>query len=175
MLRAFLTFTDWTARIAETIAMVLLYGFCALMLAEVFSRGFLHKSLPFSWEYAGFAMAGVFLLGLGPALLHGKQVRVTLLLAKGSGRFRRGVDIVATIAALILALFLLDAFWTVFHTSLERGVRQSSYMNTPLAIPQALAVVGAGEFVLAVLARLVRLLINEAPEVPADETELSLD
>lgn len=166
MVRAFLKFTDWTARICETVAMVLLYAFCILMLAEVFSRGFLARSLPFSWEYSAFAMCGVFLLGFGPSLLRGTQVRVTLLLTRP--RLQRGVDIAATLVALVLAVLLFEAFFTVFMTSLERGLRQSSYMNTPLAIPQALAVLGAGEFILAIAARLVRLLIGEAPELSKD-------
>ncbi|AMM85738.1 hypothetical protein AZF01_16405 [Martelella sp. AD-3] len=169
MVRAFLIFTDWTARIAQTVAMALLYCFCAMMLAEVFSRGFLSRSLAFSWEYSAFAMCGVFLLGLGPALQHGTQVRVSLLLSRGP-RFSRVVDIAATLVGLVLACLLLEAFWTVFHASFTRGLRQSSYMNTPLAIPQALAVAGAVEFVLAMAARLLRLLLGLEPELER-ETE----
>lgn len=165
MIRAFLSFTDWTARISETIAMILLYVFCAMMLGEVFSRGFLNRSLAFSWEYSAFAMAGVILLGLGPALRHGKQVRVTLLLTRGGTKFTRGVEIIATVAGIILGAFLLEAFWTTFFTSLERGLRQPSYMNTPLAIPQSIAVIGAVEFFLALVARLVRLVLGEEPDV----------
>lgn len=163
MVRAFLTFTDRTARIAETVAMVLLYGFCALMLAEVFSRGFLKTSLAFSWEYSAFAMCGVFLLGFGPALRHGTHVRVGFLLTRPAlGRF---VDIAATAAGLIFAVLMFEAFFTVFLTSLEKGLRQSSYMATPLAIPQAIAVLGAGEFVLALAARLLRLVTGAAPDL----------
>lgn len=165
MIRAFLLFTDWTARISEFVATVLLYAFCAMMLGEVFSRGFLNQSLAFSWEYSGFAMAGVFLLGLGPALRHGKQVRVTLLLSRGGPEFNRSIEIIATVVAIVLAVFMLEAFWTTFLTSFERGLRQPSYMNTPLAIPQSLAVAGAVEFVLALMARLVRLIIREEPEL----------
>ncbi|MBB4120909.1 TRAP transporter small permease subunit [Martelella radicis] len=169
MVRAFLTFTDFTARIAQAVAMVLLYCFCAMMLAEVFSRGFLARSLAFSWEYSAFAMCGVFLLGLGPALQHGTQVRVSLLLSRGP-RFARIVDIVATLIGLVLACLLLEAFWSVFQASFTRGLRQSSYMNTPLAIPQAVAVAGAVEFVLAMAARLLRLSLGMAPELER-ETE----
>ncbi|WP_319518716.1 TRAP transporter small permease [uncultured Martelella sp.] len=170
MVRAFLILTDWTARISQFVAMLLLYGFCAMMLAEVFSRSFLSRSLAFSWEYSAFAMGGVFLLGLGPALQHGTQVRVTLLLSRGP-RFRRVVDIAATLVGLVLACLLLRAFWNIFHTSFSGGLRQSSYVNTPLAIPQAVAVVGAGEFVLAMAARLVRLALNMAPETGREHAD----
>nr|WP_272213789.1 TRAP transporter small permease [Marinicella sp. W31]MDC2879740.1 TRAP transporter small permease [Marinicella sp. W31] len=164
MVRAFLTFTDWTARIAQTFAMILLYCFCAMMLAEIVSRGFLSRSLAFSWEYSAFAMCGVFLLGLGPSLQHGTQVRVTLLLSRGP-KVTRAVDIAATLCGLILACLMFEAFWSVFQASLSRGLRQSSYMNTPLAIPQAVAVIGAGEFVLALMSRLLRLVFGMEPEI----------
>ena len=166
MIRAFLTFTDRTARVCETVAMVLLYGFCALMLAEIFSRGFLRTSLAFSWEYSAFAMCGVFLLGFGPALRHGTQVRVGFLVARPViGRY---ADIAATLVGLVFAALMFEAFFTVFQSSLTKGLRQSSYIATPLAIPQALAVIGAAEFILALLARLLRLLIDAPPELPRE-------
>ncbi|WP_176084420.1 TRAP transporter small permease [Martelella sp. HB161492] len=171
MRNRFLIFTDWTARIAETMAMILLYGFCALMLAEVISRAVVHTSLAVSWEYSAFAMAAVILLGLGPSLRHGKQVRVSLLLARGGPGFRIGVEIFATLVGIALALLMLNAFWSVFYTSLVRGVRQSSYVNTPLAIPQFFAVIGALEFVLALVARLVRLVSGLEPDLIEKEED----
>ncbi|WP_181409862.1 TRAP transporter small permease subunit [Martelella alba] len=171
MRNRFLIFTDWTARIAETVAMILLYGFCTLMLAEVISRAVVHTSLAVSWEYSAFAMAAVILLGLGPSLRHGKQVRVSLLLSRGAPRLRTGVEIFSTLIGIALAILMLNAFWSVFHTSLVRGIRQASYVNTPLAIPQFFAVVGAGEFVLALLARLVRLMSGLAPDLIENEED----
>ena len=164
MVRKFLAFSDLTSALAERLATLLLFGFCALMLAEIVSRGFLETSLAVSWEYSAYAMAGVFLLGAGPALRHGTQVRVSILLDAAGGRWRRPVDIAATVAALILALLLLSSLWTLFATSLERGTRETSFVATPLAIPQALAPLGAAQLCLDLAARLVRLFISEPTE-----------
>ncbi|QDL94924.1 TRAP transporter small permease (plasmid) [Paroceanicella profunda] len=172
MIRRFLSFTDITSRAAEALAVLLLFAFCLLMLAEVFSRGFLATSLPFSWEYAAFAMGGTFLLGLGPALRHGTQVRVSLVLDRGGPRWRRGLDLAATAAALGLGVLVFLALFSVFQTSLARGLRAASYMATPLAVPQFIALLGAGQFVLALAARLLRLMLGEPTELPRPDEDL---
>jgi TRAP-type C4-dicarboxylate transport system permease small subunit len=166
MLRGFLKFSDTTSWLAETLAVLLLYGFCLLMLAEVVSRGFLSSSLALSWEYSAFAMAGVFLLGAGPALRRGSHVRVTMVQGMLGPRGQRTLNIAATFIGIVLAVLLLATFWSLFVNSWTRGLRQSSYTNTPLIYPQALAVLGAAQFVLDLCARAVRLCLDLAPEQP---------
>lgn len=164
MLRGFLKFSDATSWLAETLAVVLLYGFCLLMVAEVFSRGFLSMSLAMSWEYSSFAMAGVFLLGAGPALRRGSHVKVTLIQGMLGPRGQRSLNIAATFVGIALAILLLSIFWSLFANSWMRGLRQSSHTSTPLIYPQALAVLGAAQFVLDLCARAVRLWLDLPPE-----------
>lgn len=166
MLRGFLKFTDTTSWLAETLAVLLLYGFCGVMLAEVFSRSFLNTSLPMSWEYSAFAMAAVFLLGAGPALRHGTHVRVTLLQGMMGVQGRRWLDIAATLMALMLACLLLAAFWSYFADAWTKGLRQSSHTNTPLIYPLGVALLGAAQFVLDLMARVLRLVQNQPAEFP---------
>ena len=166
MLRGFLKFSDTTSWLAETLAVILLYGFCLLMLAEVFSRGFLSTSLALSWEYSAFAMAGVFLLGAGPALRRGSHVRVALVQGMLGPRGQRALNIAATFVGIALAILLLVIFWSMFANSWTRGLRQPSYTNTPLIYPQGLAVLGAAQFVLDLVARAIRLCLHLPPEQP---------
>jgi TRAP-type C4-dicarboxylate transport system permease small subunit len=111
-------------------------------------------------------MAGVFLLGAGPALRRGSHVRVTMVQGMLGPRGQRTLNIAATFIGIVLAVLLLATFWSLFVNSWTRGLRQSSYTNTPLIYPQALAVLGAAQFVLDLCARAVRLCLDLAPEQP---------
>lgn len=166
MLRGYLALSDRTSKAAEFLAVILLYGFCGLMLAEVFARGFVGTSLAMSWEFSAFAMAGVFLLGLGPALRHGAHVRVTLLQGILPEKGKRAMEILATLCAIICAGVLFWIFLQLFMNSWTKDLRQSSYTATPLIWPHGLAVLGAGQFVLDLVARLIRILTNEPCEQP---------
>ncbi len=171
MLHGFLKFSDTTSWLAETLASILLYGFCLLMLAEVFSRGFLATSLAVSWEFSSFAMAGVFLLGAGPALRRGSHVRVTLAQGFLGPQGQRWLNIAATVVGIALALLVLISFWSLFANSWARGLRQSSYTNTPLIYPQALAVLSAAQLVLDLCARTIRLWLDLPAEQPLAKEE----
>jgi len=166
MLRGYLAFSDRTSRAAETLAVLLLYGFCALMLAEVFARGFLGTSLAMSWEFSAFAMAGVFLLGAGPAMRHGAHVRVTLVQGMLPPRGQRVLEVVAVLGAIACAALLCWIFTSLFLNSWAKDLRQSSYTATPLIWPHGLAMLGSAQFVLDLVARLIRTLLNEPSEQP---------
>lgn len=166
MLRAFLAFSDKTSSAAETLAVILLYGFCGLMLAEVFARGFVGTSLAMSWEFSAFGMAGVFLLGLGPAMRRGAHVRVTLVQGMLPPKGKRLLEIIAILGAVICAAVFFWIFLQLFLNSWVKDLRQSSYTATPLIWPHGLAVLGSAQFVLDLVARLIRTLLNEPSEQP---------
>lgn len=166
MLRAFLALTDKSSSAAESLAVILLYGFCGLMLAEVFARGFVGTSLAMSWEFSAFAMAGVFLLGLGPAMRHGSHVRVTLVHGMLPTKGKNILEIIAILGAIISAALLFWIFLQLFINSWVKDLRQSSYTATPLIWPHGLAVLGSAQFVLDLTARLIRTLLNEPSEQP---------
>lgn len=166
MLRGYLAFSDRTSWAAETLAVILLYGFCGLMLAEVFARGFIGTSLAMSWEFSAFGMAGVFLLGLGPAIRRGAHVRVTLVHGLLPSKGKRVLEVIATLAAIACAVVLFWIFLQLFLNSWTKGLRQSSYTATPLVWPHGLAVLGATQFVLDLVARLIHTLLNEPSEQP---------
>ncbi len=137
--------------------MLLLYGFGALMLAEVFARGFLSHSLPYSWEYSAFAMASVFALASGRALRTATHVRVSLILEASPPTLRRWIDGAANCAALVIVALIIAALFNAFSTSYERGLVSASVVRTPLAIPQGVLLIGAIQLWFDMLARMIRL------------------
>ncbi len=169
----FLRFTDMTSRLCEGMAVVLLFGFAALMLAEVVKRGFVGGSLAFSWEISTYAMAAMFFLAAGRTLRTGRHVRVSLLLEASGPKTRRVIDLLATLAGLILAIVILVALFNLASASWSRGLRSATYTATPLAWPQALMAVGALQFSLDLCARLIRLVRGQAAQETAIE-ELDL-
>lgn len=173
----FLNLIDRSSRLLEGVAVVMLFGFGALMLGEVFARGFLSQSLPFSWEYSTFAMAGVFLLASGRAIRTATHVRVSLVLEAAPPRIARTMDALANVMALVIVAGLVAALHDAFSTSLERGLVSATIVATPLAVPQGIILVGAVQLWFDLLARLIRLMTGRAvddreadavPEEPLD-------
>lgn len=161
---AFLNLIDRSSRLLEGVAVFMLFGFGALMLGEVFARGLLSQSLPFSWEYSTFAMAGVFLLASGRAIRTATHVRVSLVLEAAPASVARVVDILANIAGLIIVAVLVAALYNAFSTSLARGLVSATIVATPLAIPQGIILIGAVQLWFDLLARLIRLMSDRPAE-----------
>lgn len=160
----FLACIDRSSRWLEGMAVLLLFAYCGLMLAEVVARGFIGKSLPYSWEYSAFAMAAIFLLASGSAIRTAVHVRVSLLLEVLPEKYSRVFDILANVIALVVVGFIVVAIYNAFSTSLDRGLVSPSIVKTPLAIPQALLLLGAVQLWFDLLARGIRLATGRVHE-----------
>lgn len=159
----FLTLIDRLSRLAETIAVALIFGYCALMLAEVVARA-QARSFSFTWEFSQYAMAAVFALAAGPAVRTGVHVRISLLSEKLPARGARVLDGAANLAALAIVALLVGAMWTKTATSFERGTLATSVTRTPLWIPQVFVLWGFAQLWLDLLARLIRLWTGQVHE-----------
>jgi len=152
----FLSFIDRLSRLAETLAVALIFGYCALMLAEVVARA-QARSFSFTWEFSQYAMAAVFALAAGPAVRTAVHVRISLVSDKLPPRAARGMDGAANLVALVIVALLVGAMWTKTATSFERGTLATSVTKTPLWIPQVFVLWGVAQLWLDLLARLIRL------------------
>ena len=159
----FLNTVDRSSRLLEGFAVLLLFGFCGLMLAEVVARGFFGQSLAYSWEFSAFAMASVFLLASGRAIRTATHVRVSLILEAVPLRMRLVLDILANGIALIIVALIGFALFNALSTSFDRGLVSPTIVSTPLYIPQAVLVLGALQLWFDFLARLIRLLTGREP------------
>lgn len=157
---------------AETAAIIILYGIAILMLSETVARSAFDRSIPFSWEYSAYGMAAAFFLGAGNALRVGAHIRVTFMQAVIPKHYAKALDIAATAGGTLLTAIITVALYLLVQRSLFRGMVSNTVMQTPLAIPQAIVFLGALLLLLAFMARLIRLLTGQQPELrlSADET-----
>lgn len=146
---------DRLSRLAETVAVLLIFGYCGLMLAEVFARS-QASSFSFSWEYSQYAMAAIFALAAGPAMRSGVHVRITLLSELLPSQAARMVDLLANLVALCIVTLIVWAMWEKTGRSLERNILATTVTKTPLWIPQLLVLWGFTQLWLDCAARMIR-------------------
>ncbi|MFT4728348.1 MAG: TRAP-type C4-dicarboxylate transport system permease small subunit [Granulosicoccus sp.] len=147
-----LTLVDRLSRFTESVAVLLIFGYCALMLAEVLARA-QARSLSFTWEYSQYAMAAIFALASGPAIRSGVHVRISLLSDHLPARAARYLDVLATLAALCVVTLIVWAMWVKVGKSIDRNIVATSITKTPLWIPQSLVLWGFAQLWLDCLAR----------------------
>lgn len=137
-----------------------------LILADIASGLATRESLTFVWEYAAFLMAAAFFLGLGYTLRTGGHVRVSLVAEQLPPKGAWLLDIAATAVAIWFSGFISYAMIQFAWASYAGGSVSFTATATPLAIPQSVVAFGAVLLTLQLVARLVRLLIGEAPDAP---------
>lgn len=170
----FLTLIDRLSRLAELAAVVLIFGYCALMLVEVVARA-QAKSFSFTWEYSQYAMASVFALASGPAIRSAVHVRITLVSDKLPPGVAKWMDVLANLVALVIVAGIISAMWGKTTTSLERNILATSVSKTPLWAPQAIVLWGFTQLWLDLLARLIRRIANQQFEWSgADKEQLDV-
>jgi TRAP-type C4-dicarboxylate transport system permease small subunit len=123
------------------LAALAMVGVLAMVLLSIVSRqvGF---HVPGTDAYAGYAMAACGFLALAHTLKRNEHIRVTLLLGHLKGGARRGLEIWALSAGVVLAA--LFAFYSVRLAWVSRAINDISTGNdaTPLWIPQLAMALG---------------------------------
>jgi len=159
----FLTLIDRLSRLAEVVAVALIFGYCALMLAEVVARA-QARSFSFTWEYSQYAMAAVFALASGPAIRTAVHVRISLVSERLPLSAAKWMDVLANLAALVIVAAIFGAMWTKVLASYDRNILATSVSKTPLWIPQVFVLWGFGQLWLDLFARFIRRLTNQRCE-----------
>lgn len=166
----FLNINDRLSRLAETLAVALIFGYCALMLAEVVARA-QARSFSFTWEFSQYAMAAIFALAAGPAIRTAVHVRISLLSEKLPVRAQKWLDVLANLVALAIVTLIVSAIWTKVSTSYDRNILATSVTKSPLWIPQAFVFWGMAQLWLDLLARLIRRITDRAYEWRSDDVD----
>jgi len=174
-MRAFLSLIDASCRWAAAVAAVLVVGIAVLIISEVVARSVFGASLSFAWEYAVYFFASAVFLGAGYTMRTGGHVRVALLRGLLPEGGQRLMEIVATAIGTGLAGFLAFALIQFAHRSFSRGSTSPTIEATPLVIPQGVLALGATLLALQMLARLIRLLMNEPPEDDAARDNFTVE
>jgi TRAP-type C4-dicarboxylate transport system permease small subunit len=139
---------------AGHLAALFLVGTLVMVLIGIVGR-FAGFHLPGTDAYAGYCMAASGFLALAHTLKRGEHIRVTLLLERASPAARRGLELWALAAGVVLAA--LFAFFSVrlAWQSFDFNDVSTASDATPLWIPQITMAVGTLVLLVALLDELL--------------------
>lgn len=172
MLGRALRFVDFLCRASAWVAAALLAMVAVLGMAEILSRWWFNYSIPIAFEYSSYALAFIMFGGSAWALRQRGHIRVNLIMQVLGPGARRVADLIATLFALGVSLYLSYALILFTSRTFARDSVSFFPSQTPLGWPQLALTVGACLISLALLARLLRILIKEPAE--AEESRDSL-
>jgi TRAP-type C4-dicarboxylate transport system permease small subunit len=126
---------------AAALAALAMVGLLVMVLLSILGRQ-LAFNIPGVDAYAGYLMAAAGFLALAHTLKRGEHIRVTLLIGRLDGRWRRGMELWSLGAAAMLAGLL--AWYSIRLAWQSHSFHDISTSNdaTPLWIPQLSMAVG---------------------------------
>lgn len=126
---------------AAALAALLMVGLLGMVLLSIVSRQ-LHFHVPGTDAYAGYLMAASGFLALAHTLKRGEHIRVTLILAALTGRWKKGLELWALgFATALTAMFAYYCCRLAWQSHVFHDISTSSDA-TPLWIPQVGMAVG---------------------------------
>ena len=111
-------------------------------------------------EISGYMLALAATWGFAYTLRTDAHVRVDVLFPYMARRVRAAVDFLALVLMALFASVISWKIWTLVADSLEADIRSSTYMLTPLYIPQGILGVGFSLLALAALVSAVATLVG---------------
>lgn len=135
-----------------------------MLILEVFTVNLISWSQPWSVEYGGYLLAATLFSGSGWTLRNGGHIRVSILTERLGDAARRWLDLACTTFALGVAGFMAWSSVIFAMRTFERGSVSFYPTATPLVFPQSLLAASLVILALGLVARLIRLVLNEAPE-----------
>lgn len=139
---------------AAALAALFLVGLLGMVLLSIVSRQ-LNFHVPGTDAYAGYLMAASGFLALAHTLKRGEHIRVTLILAALTGRWKKGLELWALAFATVLtAMFAYYSCRLAWQSRLFHDISTASDA-TPLWIPQIAMALGTVILAIAFLDELV--------------------
>lgn len=136
-----------------------------ILIAEVAVTTFLDWSQPWAIEFSIYLQALILFCGSGWALRQGGHIRVAILLQALPAGAARLLDLLGNAFAIGVIGFAVHAMWQQWLRTWAFGSTSFYPMNTPIWIPQGLLTLGVTLLLLAFVARLVRLLFRQPPDL----------
>ncbi len=134
--------SDFTAKISA----VILGLMTLLILVEIFIWNMFQKTTLIADEYSAYGLAAIIFLGAGYCLKEKGHIRITLVLGFLPQKLTRFITFGAT---MITTAFMGYLWWYLFKmvkSTLGYESTSGTLTNTPLWIPQAIMLIGAGIF-----------------------------
>lgn len=135
---------------------ITVFGLTLLIAVGVFSRRVLGSPLLAVDEVSGYLLLAIVFLGLAHTMKAGGHIRADIVLAHVPAGVRGGLEVLATLLALLFALTLLVGNWALVAEYYGRGTLSFKYLQIPLWIPASLLVGGVGLLLLQLVARFLR-------------------
>jgi TRAP-type C4-dicarboxylate transport system permease small subunit len=159
---------DNLSDIAAKISAVILGLMTVLILVEIFIWNLFEKTTLIADEYSAYGLAAIIFMGAGFCLKEKGHIRITLILGFLPSSVARVITFVATF---LTTVFMGYLWWYLFKMVLS-AVRYNStsgtLTNTPLWVPQAIMLAGAGVF----FVQLAAMSINTGRAIVTQEEVL---
>ena len=127
-----------------------------LVTVEMLSRAVLGVSTQISDEMCGYLNVAVVFLGMAVSLKDGVHVRVELLYERFKGNWALAVRWLIVVTSLMYLIVTTAVLSKYVSYSFSRGLVSTSVAETPLWLPQSIAVIGSAMLVLQLAAFLLR-------------------
>lgn len=131
-----------TNYVIAVICGVALLATATLVLAEIILRRYFGGGLGGTDEISGYVMAGVAAWGFSYALVERAHVRIDVLTGLLPKAGRSIFDLLALLSITFVAVLVTQWGWRVLSTTLARGSRSNTPLETPLWIPQSIWLAG---------------------------------
>ncbi len=150
--------SDNLSDIMAKISAVILGLMTILILVEIFIWNLFEKTTLIADEYSAYGLAAIIFLGAGYCLKEKGHIRITLIMGFLPETLSR---VIAFIATMITTLFMGYLWWYLFKmvkSTLRYESTSGTLTNTPLWIPQAIMLIGAGCFFIQLVATTIKTL-----------------
>lgn len=146
------------------IALCVLIQVCARLLGLV---------VPWTAEFAGYAMVASSFLALAHTFSTGGHIRVDLLLARLAGRVRWGAELLCLVLGnLVVGYFAWYVVVMTWQSYTFNDMGQGTFA-VPLWIPQSLMALGIVALAILLLDNLIRFVTTGSTSYPRDEAQPS--
>ncbi len=148
--------SDNLTNVMANISAVILGLMSILILVEIFIWNLFKRTTLIADEYSAYGLAAIIFMGAGYCLKEKGHIRITLVLGFLPKKPARVITFIST---LITTVFMGYLWWYLFKM-VKSAIRYEStsgtLTNTPLWIPQAVMLVGAGCFFIQLAATTIK-------------------
>ena len=145
-MNTFVKLSDKLSDVMAKISAVILGLMSILILVEIFIWNLFEKTTLIADEYSAYGLAAIIFMGAGYCLKEKSHIRITLILGFLPQKTARFITFFST---LITTVFMGYLWWYLFKmvkSTIRYDSTSGTLTNTPLWIPQAIMLVGAGCF-----------------------------
>ncbi len=151
---------DTCSKVGAYLSSLAMLSIVGLILVEIVLRTLFHTSTLVSDEYSGYMMVATIMMGVSYTFAQGSHIRITIISERLHGRAAQGIDLIVTLAALVLCSYALyHSLWMVQDTFSYR-ILADSLSETPLYIPQVMIPIGFLLLEMQLVAHFLRRLLS---------------